>query len=783
MVGRIFTAVLAVGAFMATPSPELWAQATSDSGTSSLSGVVVEAQTERPVPAATVTVRQLGVGTSTDRAGRFLFSSPLPRPLVLDITALGYESRSVTVSEAQEGLRIELVRRPIPLDELVISPGQVSALEDVATTAGVTLTRQDMQAIPQMGADVFRTLKRVPGVAAGDISTKLNVRGSPERDLLVRLDGIELFEPYHLKDFDGAFGIVDTEALGGINLITGGFSAEYGDKSAGVFDMTSRRATGDGGQTSVGLSLSSVSVINQGQFDDRRGQWLVAARRGFLEYVLAIGGATDDIDPAYWDTMTRVQYLPNDKSLVWVEGLFAGDALGWHEAQSSSTVTSRWSNGYLWADWRFRPVQALEIESVASWGHVSKKRDGLITSASGGAFKPISASVEDLATADFFGLRHDVRWSLRNDWMVKVGAEVRDIDAHYDYARGTTLLVGAEQGVGVTRTDSIRVDVRPSGRELGTYAALRARHGRYSWEAGLRYDWQQHTGDSDLAPRFMVRVDATDDVAFRGSAGTYFQSQGVHELNAQDGETTFARSQRADQVALGIEWSPPGAIDVRLETYARRVTDPFPVYVNLSRAANPLPEAESDRRLVHPTEARARGLEVIVSGSRTGSATWEASYALAEAMSRVDGQWTPSTLDQRHTLNLRGAIDVGPAWQISAAWHYHTGWPFTEQSFEGEPEVVTVDGRTVFFVPRSFGPLNGQRLPAYHRLDVRATRRFRFERSSFEVFVDVFNLYNRNNLRGYSWNLRRTNDGFVVSRTAGEEQLPFLPTLGFRWMF
>ena len=44
---------------------------------------------------------------------------------------------------------------------------------------------------------------------------------------------------------------------------------------------------------------------------------------------------------------------------------------------------------------------------------------------------------------------------------------------------------------------------------------------------------------------------------------------------------------------------------------------------------------------------------------------------------------------------------------------------------------------------------------------LRATRAFRFERSTLELFLDVFNVYDRTNLRGYEWFLE--DQGGILS--------------------
>lgn len=177
------------------------------------------------------------------------------------------------------------------------------------------------------------------------------------------------------------------------------------------------------------------------------------------------------------------------------------------------------------------------------------------------------------------------------------------------------------------------------------------------------------------------------------------------------------------------------------------------------------------------------GLEILVDRDRPRGPSWSASYALARAEQRVDGRWAPVTLDQLHTLNLRGSYRTD-TWQLSASWHYHTGWPVTAQFFDAEVFPGPDGEMDAIVVRRGFGALNAERLPPYHRLDVRATRRFRVGGGELELYLDVFNLYNRENLRGYFYSLNGDPAGhYTTERSDGEEMMPILPTVGFRWVF
>ena len=85
-------------------------------------------------------------------------------------------------------------------------------------------------------------------------------------------------------------------------------------------------------------------------------------------------------------------------------------------------------------------------------------------------------------------------------------------------------------------------------------------------------------------------------------------------------------------------------------------------------------------------------------------------------------------------------------------------------------------------INKSFGTFNAARLPAYHRLDLRATRNFRVGRNRLAVYLDVFNVYDHANLRGYEHRLS-FNNGRLTAERVGDELLPLLPTFGVRFDF
>lgn len=189
-------------------------------------------------------------------------------------------------------LMVELTPKPILLKEITVTPGQFSIMGETPTVRQ-TLTQQDFQTV-KFGEDIYRAITRLPGISASDFSAKFTVRGGENKEILVLMDGQELYEPFHLKDIEGgALSIIDVEAVRGIDLLTGGFPAEYGNRMSGVFNIRTTRPSEGMKRTSLGISLMNARFMSEGTFDSNRGSWLFSVRRGYLD---PSGGGCDGKD-------------------------------------------------------------------------------------------------------------------------------------------------------------------------------------------------------------------------------------------------------------------------------------------------------------------------------------------------------------------------------------------------------------------------------------------------------------------------------------------------------
>ncbi len=774
-------------------------------------GFVREVETGAPVASARVELRELRVatitnarGTLTDDRGSFEIASVLPGTYLLLVRALGYEDQSLSVLVAagvETRVNLMLIIAPLSLNEIVVAPGRFGFSDGLVGPGRASLTMAHFEAGPQFGDDVFRTMKRMPGMAGDDISAALSVRGAQPRNTLILLDGMELFEPYHLKDFDGLFGIVDNRTLAGIELFTGGFGAEYGDHTAGVLSMRTRQPA-QRRRTSVGVSLTSAGVTSEGPFEEGKGSWLVSARRGYLDLLLGLtgngpqDGSNESFVPRYYDVFGRVTYAISPGHEVTLNLLHSGDensfvnSDGIDDERNEYRLDSSYGSTYGWVTWTAQVGSDLEATSRLSWTGVSRDRRAEkipFQTHRSREFSEYNAYLEtDVADFGSLEIRQDWNLPVADRVHLSAGARLRSGRAEYEYASRADRLDFLD-GEFVEARDSSSVVADPDGVDLGAYVTAKVRGtGRLTVEAGLRAD-RGPTHDFGLSPRLMGAFELTPDLRLTASWGEYRQPQGLAELRVADGESQFSPTARARLSALGLAWRVAAA-DLRLEVYRRKTRDPLPVFVDLQRGTEQAPSLSSGRYAYRPTKGRASGFEISsTNADRGGAWEWAAYYAWSDAEERVDGAWVPGSYSQKHTLGLNGTARRGGNWTFSAGWYFHTGWATTPQRFSvltglcPPPESATA---TCDFVDRTFGPLNSDRLPNYQRLDVRATRTFQFARSSLDAYLEIFNLTGSTNPRAYVWDLS-INDHQLVQRLNenGGTGLPFLPSIGLRWVF
>jgi len=658
----------------------------------------------------------------------------------------------------------------VRLAEVVVTPSRFGVREN-PTALAATLTSGDLETLPQLGEDLYRTIARLPGVTADDFTASFWVRGAPNDKVLARLDGVELLEPFHLKDVDGALSIVDLQSVGQLDLITGGFTADFGDRLAGVLTMETASHTGSAARSEIGLSLTGVRAANQGNFAGTRGQWLITARRGYPDLALRAEGRANEVFPRYWDASAKIAYEVAPGHTLSVHALHADDTMRVHE-NNHPTLTSRYASDYAWARWRGAWQDRLTGEAVLSYSALGweRKGDGLFD-------QRLKLNLLDERSLEVVTLRQDWALTLNEQALLRAGLDLRTSSARYDYS----LLRednAVSNGAQIIATRTATVHLQPAGDTVGAFLAPRWRIGSaLTVEPSLRFDRHTATGDQAMSPRFNASLRLGPGTSLRAAWGIYRQSQGLHQIAVQDGDLGFDPAEHAEHRVLGLEHRLPSGVALRAELYERRTTQPRPYWDNPILIYSIFPEIQSDRLRFAPTSNRARGLELLAARHVERGFGWSASYALAVADQLVASRTIPVPRDQRHTLYADASYAPNAKWRFSAAWQYHTGWPATDVSYTLIP--LNNNRR---LLQRVIGPAYAEQLPAYHRLDLRATRRWALRHGELRGFADVFNAYDHQNILGYDYSAVVQGAAATTARKP-KDLLPILPSVGLEWQF
>jgi len=652
------------------------------------------------------------------------------------------------------------------LESVVISASRYSLAAEIPEVH-TFLTQAQLDAIPRLGEDSLKAVQRLPGAATNGLSGLAHIRGGDQDEMLVLLDGLALYEPFHLRLLQSPVSLLDERIVDGLDVYTGGYTAEYGDRMSAIVDARSLRPQAER-YHELGLSLFHASALASHRFDEGRGQWLASVRRSNLD-IVADAMNSDLGEPQYLDGFARVDYAFSDSTRGSLHLLLASDNAKVSNSAGTEEADAEYRNAYLWAtlehDWSAR----LKGRAVLSYTDVSSERSGVVDEPG-----RRSGSVDDERDYDVLGLRFDGSYAT-DRWLHRFGIDLRSLSATYDYAGH----VRFEPGYPFPGSPGAQVDRElapsPSGAHVAAYYTT-----RWQWsdalvaELGLRWDHQTYADDSDsqFAPRLNLAWSLREGTRLLASWGRFQQFQGIEQLQVEDGVDSFQPTQYADHRVLGLEQRLGAGFTLRAEAYRKDYGRPKFRFENLFDPLSLAPELRWDRVRIAPRSARAEGVELLL--TRTADDPWSGwfSYAWSRAMDRVDGRDVRRGWDQSHAVSAGAGWSDGP-WRATAAATWHTGWPVTPVGV-----VDTAAGPAVIV-----GPRNAARYGYFGSIDLRISREFAVSRGSLTAFVEVTNALDRRNPCCTDFDYEVAADGSVVLEQELRHWLPLVPSIGVLWKF
>lgn len=748
----------------------LWAAPAAAQDPAAVSGYVRDATTGETLLQANVIVQSTGRGAATNNNGYYTIQGLSPGTYTLLFSYVGYRTRTDTVQlSAGEERRLNVALPPADVrgEEVVVTGEQGGQGPSLGVDEVETALIEQLPAVLQ--PDVFRTLKLLPGVkTASDYSSNLYIRGGSPGQNLVLLDGASIYNPTH---FFGFFSTFNPDAIKDVQLYKGAYPAAYGGRLGGVVDIRNKdgnRRTTTGG-LSAGLLASRAFLEGPygGTGESANGSYMVAVRRSTLEPVLAALRSTDtDGIPdafAFYDVNAKINYDagPDDQLSLALYGGQDRLDLQFQEAgrfdidYGNQTFSANWT--HLFGDQVFSTLQVTgsryRSTPVATIANTQFEQTNGVDDLS------VNADVEYTPNATH-ALKGGARWS-------RLSFELREA---FD--------------------DSLRFDQDLRGQQAAlylqeTYAPTDA----WTVEAGLRGSYFSRGGFWRLSPRLSVEYTLSPSVRVQAAYGRYHQYLTLETSQLFTGFDSWLMTDRgvppssSDQLAVGITAQVGEAWRAEIEAYGRTLSDLFREDP-FSRDEAGVPYAERFQF----GKGRAYGLEVLLR-RQSGRLTGLLSYTLGRTERRfpnlnesTDGtpQYYTPKYDRTHDLTVVGNYRLSDAWRLTGTFSYSTGQPYTRPAqqyrLQDDPTQARSEERTVL---RS--PFNAARLPAYHRLDIGATRKGSvFGAAEYKLRLQLINAYARRNVWFYQYD--SPDDGTLERNTIPQIPVP-IPNLSLTLTF
>lgn len=771
-VWRVAVASLLVSALIARSAHS------QTSGAYRVAGRVVDAQSGEGIRAEIFVDGAFALRADSLGIFSLRFTSGTAR--VLRARAIGYRQLESSVVPCDDDtLRLTLTLEPIapklaPVATLA-KRDERSQFNERPVASALSFTHRELTHVPALGdRDVLRVVALLPGVASrNDMSSSFNVRGGEADQNLVLLDGVPIYNPFHLG---GLFGTFIDATVGRVDLLTGGFPAEYGGRLSSVLEVKSAEDARGGVHGTSDISVLSSSLRLAGASAGGGLVWSAAARRTYADKVIEALHGANDFPYHFADTQLHLRgTLPRGGTvaLTAYSGLDVLDE-GGAMTSDTSTLGSMRNIGFNWGN----RVAGLTWEQPLSATTMITQRASLST-----FHTQFEVPAESLAIAQRMS---DARVSGRivhemTNHTVTGGYEVSMLRSGYRERLAPT---GDAPFPDALASDG-DTTIAQRGNATSLYVDDVWRIGRrLMLRPGVRAERVSGAEGARISPRVMARYFISPDFALSVSAGQF--AQWTHAVRNEDLPLRLfdlwmisgrdVPVSTSTHLIVGAERWLSSSRFVRFEAYGKR-------FSSLSEPSSTI-DPRVRPSLLRTFDGTSYGIDAMVRQLERGGLSGWLSYGYALSYRERDGVRYFAAHDRRHNANA--VVNYTPMHSWTFGLHAavstgtpYTGWAGRMSRWQYDPLLhrwSPVPG--VNDIDIVHGTRNGERLPLYTRIDLSAERRIKMAWGTLYPTASIINIMDRRNVLLYA--LDQEGKSLQIVR---HTQFPILPSLGMRVEF
>ena len=737
-----------------------------------LSGYVLDSQSNELIIGSSVIVEGLNIGTITNSYGFFSITIEEGN-YNIRIQNLGFKDNTQNINLNKNlSLNIYLTEEVESLNEVIVVENSEDIDIDLPVLSLNILSGKTIRQTPVVfgESDILKTIQLLPGVSsAGEGASGFNVRGGAADQNLILFDEAIIYNSSHLF---GLFSVFNSDAIKEVKLFKGGIPSSYGGRLSSVLDVYQK--DGNNQKTSINGGIGAISsrFLIEGPIQKNQSSFLVASRGTYAHLFLKL---TDIENIAYfYDINTKSNFVIDNRNKIFLSGYFGRDLFKldgtFMNTYGNSTLNFRWNHlindktfsntSLIFSDYYY----GLELDFVGfDW----------------------KSGIKNL------NLKFDLKNYYSNEFQFNYGLNF----IYYDFNPGTIGPLTADSGFNFSKLNkkfafenstyfdvlhkiSNRLSMR-YGIRINQFLRLRQNGlqkyidnnplfydidlGIYDPAKPLANNFDNNSSVFKTYNNIEPRINISYSFNNQSIKASYNRlNQYLHLISNTSSPTPldiwvpsgpYIKPQKLDQFAFGY-FKRMKKLKIETEIFYKKIKNRLDYIDGADLVAN-----DNIETVILAGKSRAYGIEFLLKKSDGRHKFWLA-YTLSKSEQKTAGrnssenginmsEWYNTPYDKPHDISINSEYRINKKLKIVGNFIFQTGQPTNYPNSQYTYMNLNVP---------NYGKRNSQRLPNYHRMDVNLTLNTEKKNKKVEsswVF-GIYNLYNKDNTSSIIF--RRNNE-------------------------
>lgn len=753
--------------------------------TQTIRGRVIDEVAQTPLVGVSVMIisaTQGSFGSTTDVEGNYRIEKVPVGRQILKITYIGYEEQTipnVVVTAGKEVvLNISLTESVSELSEIVVTADtkedKTATNNDLAVVSARSFNVDDTKRYAGALGDPSRMAANFAGVVGGnDSRNDIVVRGNSPTGMLWQLEGLNIPNPNHfgaLVSTGGPVSILNNNNIDKSDFITSAFPAQYGNATAGVFDLKLRDGNNQKREFIGQVGFNGFEVGAEGPLGkNSKASYIVNYRYSTLAIfqALNIEFGTGSNTPIYQDINFKLSF-PSDKNGKW--SIFGLGGTSEIDLLGSDADLDKNSDLYGNENTDSYPRYRTGVMGVSYERNLSEKTFAKLTAGVSATRESFYADSlvrdnENVVTEKY--LRGEAafttqKYSLSFFTRTKFSSKNSLTSGFYIDAMSFDLY-NRDIYANLSR-DTVRLNVDEQATLYQFYSTWRHRFtNKLSLNTGIHGQYYSLNKQFVVEPRVSLQYIINPKHAISAGYGFHHQIQNITTSFVQTnipGDGTQLTNKDLDFTAsnhyvITYDWNISPNTRLKAETYYQRLNN-VPIeqsassFSALNTGASFAPSDEDS--LVNNGTGRNYGVELTL------ERFYNKGYYFLITTSLFDSKYEGSDGVLRNTaFNTKYVLNVlaGKEWKLGNSGRFIAvnlklttigGKYLTPIDFDLSQQY----GRTIYKNSQAFS----EQQDPYFRADVKLSYRREYRKSTLEIAVDLQNVTNQQNVFSQSYNYR-----------------------------